>query len=79
MTTTTVTKLKIGKNEYQCENCKEVFTKTWTDEEAEAEANSLWGEELLKGNPAVVCDDCFYDMTEAVPPREFIEEHLSKN
>lgn len=59
------------KNQFQCENCKEIFTNGWSEDEAKNEAKELWGEELLGNDSAIVCDDCFKALTEATPPNEF--------
>ncbi len=43
-------------DEYQCENCKGVFTSLRTDEEAMAEHVEHFGTKCI--DPGVVCDDC---------------------
>lgn len=43
---------------YTCERCKGVFEKGWTDEEAAAEAQQLFGD-LSEDDKAVLCEDCF--------------------
>ena len=50
--------VKMESNEYKCDRCGEVFSKTWSDEDAEVEAVEIFGEEALKDR-AVVCDDCY--------------------
>ena len=44
-------------NEYRCAECLEVYEKSWTDEEAAAEAtaNGFDGMDCV-----VVCDDCYH-------------------
>mgnify|MGYP000971066134 FL=1 len=48
-------------NEFKCAVCKEIYTKSWTDEEANKEAVELFGspKEDWQSGYAVVCDDCF--------------------
>ena len=41
---------------YECTLCHGRFTKTWSDEEAQAEMESMWTE---TSDPQIVCDDCF--------------------
>jgi len=53
---------------YTCDNCGGLFTKTWSDEEAMAEAEAL--EEGL----GIVCDDCFQVIM--VWARQEMPEHL---
>lgn len=48
-------------NEYQCAACKGIFTKAWSDEEADAESKAIWGE-IPPENQAVICDDCYQKM-----------------
>jgi rubredoxin len=43
--------------EYRCEACGGVYTHGWSDEDARAEAEALWGG--MPEDAAVVCDDCF--------------------
>ena len=46
--------------EYTCDNCGAVHEKTWSDEEAMAEAESLYpAEDLEAEEPGIVCDSCF--------------------
>lgn len=59
---------KLKPNEYQCENCKEIYTKTWTDEEAMAETEHYFGEGWQKSELAIICDDCFQKMHPAKHP-----------
>ena len=44
--------------EFICENCGETFYSERSDEEAEAEAQFLFGE-LSEEDKAILCDDCF--------------------
>ena len=62
---------QLSPDEYRCEKCGEVFTKGWTDEEskAEQEANG-WGD-MEKDDLAIVCDDCYHDMTNSYAPHDF--------
>lgn len=44
---------------FTCDNCGETYTKAWSDEEAMAEAESLYPAEDLEEGIGVVCDACF--------------------
>ena len=44
---------------YTCERCGGTFEKVRSDEEAVAEAVSLWAPETLADEQAAVCDGCF--------------------
>lgn len=45
---------------FTCDVCGQTFTRAWSDEEAMAEARSLYPAEHLDAEePGVVCDDCF--------------------
>ena len=48
-------------DEYKCTQCGGVFTTTWSDAEANAEANLVFGKPVEKwiGGAAIVCDDCY--------------------
>ena len=50
-------------NEYQCEICKGIFKKGWSDEEAKQEALDIWGE-IPNEERGLVCDDCFKKITD---------------
>ena len=46
--------------EFQCAVCRGVFEKGWTEEEALAERDALWGPEVEAGDAfSQVCDDCW--------------------
>jgi len=49
--------------EYKCAMCNGVYLKGITDEEANAEALSLWGvdnaADRIGGDMDIICDDCF--------------------
>lgn len=49
---------------YTCAQCGKTFDSEWTDEEAEAEAQNLFGVENASKHPGmeIVCDGCFEDM-----------------
>ena len=52
----------LKENEFQCANCKGVFEKGWSDEEAYAETESNFGIPVTEDNKsglAVICDDCY--------------------
>jgi hypothetical protein len=44
---------------YTCAHCGGEFEKSRSDEEAMAEADSLWTPETMTDPQAVICDDCF--------------------
>lgn len=46
------------KNEYKCDRCGNVYKNGWSDEEAESEANEIWGN-IPEEERAIICDDCF--------------------
>lgn len=52
---------------FTCEMCRQTFPKGRPDEEANAEAEELWGVENASEDAemAVVCDDCFKKMLAA--------------
>ena len=52
-------------DEYTCAACGETFTKVWSDEEATAEAEQLFPNDL--DDLVVVCDDCWQEMVGATP------------
>lgn len=43
---------------FTCALCGETYEKDWTDEEAEAEKDQLWGDVPLE-ECEIICDDCF--------------------
>ena len=45
-------------NEFTCALCGEIYEKSWTDDEAIAEAKSLFGDNVMEHETSVVCDDC---------------------
>lgn len=52
-------------NEYHCAHCGGVFTKGWSDEEAEAEYATTFSTDPHFHEPReVVCDDCYKEFTE---------------
>jgi len=48
-------------NEYQCAICGGIFKKGRTDEEAEKEAENIWGVKnaSTSNRMVVICDGCF--------------------
>lgn len=46
---------------FTCAYCGEVFTKKWSDEDANVEAMQLWNVQNAVNDPdmEIVCDDCF--------------------
>ena len=53
--------LKIKPNQYQCEHCKGVFDKGWSDEDAKKEAEDNFGKHPDEWNDdqVIICDDCY--------------------
>ena len=54
---------------YVCEACGRRFESEWSDEEARAEAGSIFGE--VDGSlteMAVVCDDCYKNLVPVAGP-----------
>lgn len=49
-------------NTYTCSACHGVFESGWTDEEAQAEALSIFGAQC--GPMSMVCDECWHKMGE---------------
>lgn len=49
----------LKENEFKCDACGDICVKTWTDEEANEEADALWSKEERLGPQAVICGDCF--------------------
>ena len=52
-----------------CALCGETFDKSRTDEEAQAEAEEVFGADL--GEAVLVCDDCFEAMNTLLPITEW--------
>ena len=52
----------LAPNEYECSVCGNVYEKGWTDEEATAEREEVWGPEFTNEDCAIVCDDCYKAM-----------------
>ena len=52
-------------NTYTCSACNQVFEKGWDDSEAFAESEAMFGATAPE-DLAVVCDDCFQEMTRAM-------------
>lgn len=51
---------------YTCANCGETHTSEWTEEEARAEAATIFGDEQ---DMDVVCDDCYKEIMEWRAPQ----------
>lgn len=56
-------------NTHTCAQCGAMFESDWSDEEAQAEADAVFGDTLI--DPVVVCDDCYKAMTKAYPPAQW--------
>lgn len=56
--------MELKENQYQCAKCGGVFTKGWSDEEAEAEYKKDFGylPPVLKDDPFLICDDCYNEI-----------------
>lgn len=63
---------ELKQNEFQCAMCKGIFEKGWSDEEAEKEAEELWGKKTSISDPrmVIVCDNCF----QKIHPAKFPEK-----
>ena len=48
-------------NEFRCKQCRGVFEKKWTEENALAEYRKIFGKlpDELKKDKAELCDDCY--------------------
>lgn len=57
----------LTEEEFTCGMCQGTFTKSRSDDEAEAEKTALWGDIPLS-ECAVVCGDCFEAMGLATKP-----------
>lgn len=45
---------------FKCFNCKGIFEKAWSDEEARQEASAIFGDiERWASKQVEVCDDCY--------------------
>lgn len=44
---------------FTCALCQREFTNTWSEDEARAEAEELWGKQVMEHPTDVVCDSCF--------------------
>lgn len=50
-------------NEYRCAQCKGVFEKGWSEEEAVAELNETFPGATVQ-ECSVICEDCYQEMKE---------------
>lgn len=52
---------KLKPNEYRCANCNKVYQYGWSEEEANKEAETIFGKhpDDWLDDKVVVCDDCF--------------------
>lgn len=57
--------------EYTCAVCHETFEYGWTDDEATAEKEQLWGNVPIE-ECEIVCDDCFQRIMPVCPVVEDI-------
>ncbi len=62
---------EIGKDEFRCTVCGEVFKKGWSDEEAAAELEEEFG--MDPTDCAMVCDDCY--KVHQQPAKEYTAHH----
>lgn len=63
-----VRRSEIGPNEYRCGVCQGIFTKGWSDEEADCEGTELWPG-VPKDECVLVCDECFNRILPSGAPR----------
>jgi hypothetical protein len=61
-------------SEYKCSVCNEVYEKGWSDEEAMAESESIFGKH---DDLEVVCDDCFNKMVNVPDEEDDSEKEIS--
>lgn len=61
--------MSLAKNEYQCDRCRGVFTRGWSQADAQAEAvQDPFGfqtppeNDPFNGEMATICDDCFQQL-----------------
>ncbi len=57
--------------EFTCAQCGETFLTAWSEEEAQSEADELWGDH--DGPREVVCDDCFQSIKPTMTASEVRE------
>lgn len=43
---------------YTCDCCEKTYEKSWSDSEAMAESEQLWGV-IPEEEQSIICDDCF--------------------
>lgn len=62
---------KTASHKYTCANCLGEFETGWTDEEALAEYEQQFPRSHAAGEEmAMVCDDCYKQMADQLPPAE---------
>ncbi len=54
------------KTEYRCAQCGGEFKTAWSDDDAQRESEQLWGRRGDTPGMALVCDDCFNEITRRV-------------
>lgn len=52
--------VKMRKDEYRCEMCRQVFKKGRSDEEALAEMEKNYDDAVLPEETGFVCDECYH-------------------
>ena len=57
---------KPGPGEFQCACCKKIFKKGWSDEEALAEKNADFPDDVVE-ECVLVCDDCYEQLRKEYP------------
>lgn len=68
---------QLAANEYRCAMCKNVYTKGWTEEEAQTESQGYWPH-LQEDKREVVCDDCWQKIRPDEHPVEYQQSLLEQ-
>ncbi len=68
---------QLAANEYRCAMCKNVYTKGWPEDEAQAESQQYWPN-LQPNDREVVCDDCWQKIRPDEHPVEYQESLLEQ-
>lgn len=72
------TKKKLRPNEYECAACHKVYTKGVSDEEALAEAASIFPTVPIE-DTSLVCEDCFQKMMADIKARHWAYPDLPED
>jgi hypothetical protein len=63
-------------NQFICGSCGETYTKAWSDEEAQAEAERVFSEDELR-QTTVICEECWQQTLSALA--DFKRRYEEKN